>query len=197
MFRLVFSILLGKSIRASLLKLFKKYRAVIRFILTFLGTYAGLVLIYDLYLDHYFSQGLPDPVTRLVGEQTEAFVNSFGYDAMAAPSSMYPLMNLSVNDIFIARIIEGCNSVSLIILFLAFMLAFIGKLKPTLLYILAGMVIIYSINVVRIGLLAIGLYEMPQHSHFLHTIAFPLVIYGTVFLLWIFWILIYTKSLRK
>ena len=180
-----------------MLQLFQKYRAVLKFILTFLGTYVVLVLLYDLYLDHYFSRGLPDLITRLVGEQTESFINSFGYDAMAAPSSMYPLMNLSVNDIFIARIIEGCNSVSLIILFLAFMLSFLGKLKPTLLYILAGMVIIYSMNVIRIGLLAIGLYEMPEHSHFLHKIAFPLVIYGTVFLLWIIWIMIYTKSSGK
>ena len=162
-----------------------------------MGTYVILVLLYNLYLDYYFSRGLPDPVTRLVGEQTEAFISAFGYKAMAAPSSMYPLMNLSVNDIFIARIIEGCNSISLLILFLAFMLSFIGKLKPSLIFILSGMVIIYSMNVIRIGLLAIGLYEMPQYSHFLHKIAFPLVIYGTVFLLWILWIYIYSKTSRE
>ena len=127
----------------------------------------------------------------------EAFISAFGYKAMAAPSSMYPLMNLSVNDIFIARIIEGCNSISLLILFLAFMLSFIGKLKPSLIFILSGMVIIYSMNVIRIALLAIGLYEMPQYSHFLHKIAFPLVIYGTVFLLWILWIYIYSKTSRE
>lgn len=180
-----------------MLRLFRKYKAVVRFILTFMGTYVILVLLYNLYLDYYFSRGLPDPVTRLVGEQTEAFISAFGYKAMAAPSSMYPLMNLSVNDIFIARIIEGCNSISLLILFLAFMLSFIGKLKPSLIFILSGMVIIYSMNVIRIGLLAIGLYEMPQYSHFLHKIAFPLVIYGTVFLLWILWIYIYSKTSRE
>ena len=178
-------------------QLFRKYQAVLRFVFTFLGTYVVLVLLYDLYLNHYFSRGLPDYVTKLVGEQTEALISSFGYEAMAAPSSMYPLMNLSVNDIFIARIIEGCNSISLIILFLAFMLSFIGKLKPTLIFILAGIAIIYSMNVIRISLLAIGLYEMPQYSHFFHKIAFPLVIYGTVFLLWIIWIYIYTKTSKK
>ena len=162
-----------------------------------MGTYVILVLLYNLYLDYYFSRGLPDPVTRLVGEQTEAFISAFGYKAMAAPSSMYPLMNLSVNDLFIARILEGCNSIRLLSLFLAFMLSFIGKLKPSLIFILSGRVIIYSMNVIRIGLLAIGLYEMPQYSHFLHKIAFPLVIYGTVFLLWILWIYIYSKTSRE
>ena len=156
-----------------------------------------LVLLYQIYLDYYHSRGLPDIITRLVGDQTEALISSFGYEAMAAPSSMYPLMNLSINDIFIARIIEGCNSLSLIILFLAFMLAFMGKTKPTLLYIMAGIAIIYSINVLRIAGLSIGIYEMPQHSYFLHQIAFPLVIYGTVFLLWIIWIYIYSKAARK
>lgn len=180
-----------------MLKLLQKYKTVVRFILTFLGTYIILVFLYELYLDHYFSRGLPDIITRTVAMQTEAFIKSLGYDAFVAPSSMYPLMNLSVNDVFIARIIEGCNSVSLLILFLAFMLSFFGKIKPTLFFILAGLAIIYGINIVRIALLSIGIYEMPEKAHFLHEIVFPLVIYGTVFLLWIIWIYIYTKTARK
>ena len=86
---------------------------------------------------------------------------------------------------------------SALILFLAFMLSFFGKLKPTLIFILAGLAIIYGINIVRIALLSIGIYEMPEKAHFLHEIVFPLVIYGTVFLLWIIWIYIYTKTARK
>lgn len=197
MFRLVFSILLRKYILLKLLKLIKKYKPVLRFILTFLGSYVVLVLLYQFFLNFYIPKGVPDPITELVGKQTEAFVSSLGYEAMVAPSSMYPLMNLSVNNIFIARIIEGCNSVSIIILFLAFMLSFIGKLKPTLIFILAGTAIIYSMNVIRIGLLSIGLYEMPQYSSLFHQLLFPLVIYGAVFILWIVWIAIYTKMGRR
>jgi len=105
-------------------------------------------------------------------------------------------MHLLVNGKFVARIIEGCNAASIIILFVSFMLAFFGNLKPTLLYILAGSVIIYVTNIFRIGLMAVGIYEFPQYAHFLHTIAFPLVIYGSVFLLWVVWIIIYTKQIR-
>ena len=76
------------------------------------------------------------------------------------------------------------------------MLAFFGKLKPTLLFSLAGVVIIYVTNILRIALMAVGIYEYPQHAHFLHTIAFPLVIYGAVFLLWVLWIAIYAKQIR-
>ena len=188
---------MGKSIFQLLLKLFQKYKTVVRFILTFLGSYIILVFLYQLYLDYYFSRGIPDYITRLVAMQTEALINSFGYDAYAAPSSMFPLMNLSVNNIFIARIIEGCNSISLVILFLAFMLSFIGKTKPTVIFILAGSVIIYGMNIIRIALLSIGIYEMPEKAYFFHQIVFPLVIYGTVFLLWILWIYIYTKTFRK
>lgn len=99
-----------------------------------------------------------------------------------------------VNGEFVARIIEGCNAASIIILFVSFMLAFSGSIKTTFLFTLVGAVIIYITNILRIALMSIGIYELPQYAHFLHAIAFPLVIYGVVFLLWVLWIIIYTKQ---
>lgn len=197
MFHLDFSILLRNPFRRKLFSLFQKYRSVLKFILAFVGTYFLLVFLYQYYLDYYHSQGLPDYITQLVARQTEAVISTFGYTASVAPSAEFPLMELYVNEAFIARIIEGCNSISLVILFLAFMLSFIGKPKPTFLYIFAGTVIIYGMNIVRIAVLSIGIYELPQYSGFLHQILFPLIIYGTVFLLWLLWIYIYTKSLKR
>nr|WP_311195767.1 hypothetical protein [Antarcticibacterium sp. 1MA-6-2] len=59
---------------------------------------------------------------------------------------------------------------------------------------LAGGVIIYVMNIVRIALLSIGIYEYPRYAEFMHSILFPLVIYGTVFVLWIFWVRIYSNN---
>ena len=59
-------------------------------------------------------------------------------------------MKLMVDGYFLAGIVEGCNSASIIILFASFVLAFFGKPVSTLLFLFAGSVVIYSINILRI-----------------------------------------------
>jgi exosortase family protein XrtF len=97
----------------------------------------------------------------------------------------------------VARAVEGCNSLSVIILFISFMVAFAGRLKPTALYILAGSVLIYSVNLMRIVILSIGLYHYPWRREILHTVIFPLIIYGLVFLLWMFWVNRFSKFKKQ
>ncbi|HJR99742.1 MAG TPA: exosortase family protein XrtF [Flavobacterium sp.] len=89
---------------------------------------------------------------------------------------------------YMARMIEGCNAISIIILFISFVVSFSGKLKPTLLFIFAGSLIVYLLNVIRIGLLCAGLYHFPEQSSLMHDILFPLFIYGAVFILWVVWV---------
>lgn len=180
-----------------MLQLVQKYASVIRFIFTFLGVYLLLAFLYNLYLNNFESSTFyPDFMTYAVAVLSEITVSALGYETEISSGFPEATMHLMVNGKFVARIIEGCNSVSIIILFVSFMLAFFGRVKPTLFYILAGSIIIYITNILRIGVLAIGIYEFPQHAYFLHSIAFPLIIYGTVFLLWVFWIAIYSKQIR-
>ncbi len=135
----------------------------------------------------------PDFFTHIVALQSEALINALGYEAQITPHQTELSMGLIVRDVYMARIVEGCNAVSIIILFTAFVLSFFGKIKSTLLFILGGAVIIYIMNITRIAALAIAVYELPQYSEFLHSIIFPLIIYGTVFILWLIWVRIYTK----
>ena len=151
--------------------------------------YVALSFIYKFYLQ--FSDGskfYPDYMTHLVAKQSEAVLDTFGYNADVLPHPNEPSMKLLVNEKYVARIIEGCNSISVIILFIAFVIAFSGKLKTTFFYMLSGSVLIYTVNLLRIIILSIGLYFYPDHSEFLHTVVFPSIIYGVVFLLWIFWV---------
>ena len=129
-----------------------------------------------------------------MAKQSEILISSFGYNAQILPHQSELSMKLIVNEVYLARIVEGCNAISIIILFIAFVLSFFGRLKLTLLYLLAGSVIIYAMNIIRIGILAVGIYEYPQHTEFLHSIIFPLIIYGTVFLLWVIWVRIYSQK---
>lgn len=175
-----------------------KYKSVIKFILTFLLVYILCSVLYKFYLQYSDgSKFYPDYVTHLVSKQSEAVLNILGYKAEVLPHPNEPSMKLIVNENYLARIIEGCNSVSVIILFLSFIIAFSGKLKNTLLYILIGSILIYVVNLLRIVVLSLGVYRYPEQSEVLHAVVFPAIIYGLVFLLWIFWVNRFSKLKQK
>ena len=175
-----------------------KYKSVIRFIITFLTVYGILTLGYHLYLSvSDGSKFYPDYVTHLVAVQTDVLLNGLGYDASITPHPHEASIKIIINEKYIARVIEGCNAMSVIILFLSFIVAFAGKLKTTVLYGLAGSIIIYAFNLIRIVILSIGLYHYPWRKEVLHTVIFPMLIYGTVFLLWMFWVNRFSKNIRS
>lgn len=178
-----------------LLQLFRKYRSVLLFILTFLGSYFVFSLFYNVYLEFSnFSGYYPDFFTHLVAIQSEATIEALGYPAEIVPHRGEDSVMVFINDLLLARIVEGCNSISVIILFTSFVLSFFSDAKSTLLFIVSGAVIIYVMNIVRIALLTIGIYEYPQYAEFMHSILFPLIIYGTVFILWIVWVRIFSRN---
>ena len=151
--------------------------------------YAVLSFCYKLYLDaSKESSYYPDYITNSVAKQTEIILNSIGYTSEIVPHPDEPSMKLIVRDKYLARVIEGCNSVSIIILFISFVIAFSGKRKTTLLFLLAGAIAIYLANLFRIVILSIGLYHYPWRSEILHSVVFPAIIYGMVFLLWMLWV---------
>ena len=169
--------------------LFLKYKSVIKFILLFLGTYLVLIFLYSLYLDYGKSEVYyPDFITHLVAKQTTAVIESFGYNASMHAFVPGASMGLYIDDFFLAQVVEGCNAVSVIILFVAFVVSFSEKFKKTALFIFAGIALTYAVNILRVALLTIALYHYPEHTDFLHQIVFPAIIYGMVFLLWLFWV---------
>ena len=160
----------------------------------FLAVYGTLTIGYNLYLN--LSDGskfYPDYFTNLVAKQTNALINSIGYEANVLPHANEPSMKIIINGKFVARVIEGCNAISIIILFLSFIIAFAGKFKTTLMYGLAGSIIIYVFNLIRIVILSVGLYHYPWRREILHSVIFPMLIYGTVFLLWMVWVNRFSK----
>jgi exosortase family protein XrtF len=174
--------------------LFVKYKLVIKFILTFLLVYITFSMLYKYYLQ--FSDGskfYPDYMTHLVAKQTESVLNTLGYAAQVLPHPDEPSMKVILNNIYLARVIEGCNSISVIILFISFILAFAANFKATFFYIFLGSVLIYTVNLLRIVLITIGLYHYPNQTDVFHTVVFPGIIYGLVFLLWIFWVNRFSK----
>ena len=151
--------------------------------------YGVLTMSYKLYLDYSFSSKFyPDYVTNLVAKQSKSLIETIGYKSQILPHPNEASMKLMINNKFVARIIEGCNSISIIILFVSFIFAYAGKFKTTLFYLLFGCVMIYIVNLLRIVILSVGLYHYPWRREILHSVIFPLIIYGLVFLLWMFWV---------
>ena len=171
-----------------------KYKTVVKFILIFILAYIVLSITYKLYLDYSDgSRHYPDYITNLVAKQTTYLLQDLGYEAQYLTHADEPSMKLIINNKYVARVIEGCNAVSVIILFVSFMIAFAGRFKITFLYTLAGCTLIYIVNLARIVILSIGLYHYPWRRDILHTVIFPMIIYGMVFLLWMFWVNRFTK----
>lgn len=170
-------------------ELFVKYKSVIRFVVLFLGTYLVLGILYSVYLKAsqngaYF----PDYITQLVAEQSAAVLDGFNYNSVLRKSVLEQGMLLTINNEYTVNIVEGCNSVSVIILFVAFIIAFAEKFKKTFLFIFAGTVLIYIVNIIRIAILTVALYKYPQYENVLHSVIFPGIIYSMVFILWMVWV---------
>lgn len=166
------------------------------FLLRFALSYLVLAAIYWLYLSQYDATRFEtDGVTREVAQESSALLRLMGNDSHTTPHLKDTSYKLYVNGNYVARIVEGCNAVSIMVLFAAFVAAFYAGLKKTSLYILAGIVIIHVLNVLRIALIALLGYRYPEYWDFLHDIAFPAFIYAVVFALWVFWVLkIYTNA---
>lgn len=142
-----------------------------------------------MYLDQYdVAKNEVDSFTEIVANQTEKLLSVFTESKALIPHDKEPSVKLFFKEKYVARIIEGCNAVSVMILYAAFIFAFSTEWKKTGLYIIFGIVLIHILNVIRIALLASSLYYYPQYEEILHGTIFPLFIYGVVFILWILWV---------
>lgn len=173
-------------------KSIQKYKSALSFIVKFFVVYAILTYVYSLYLSNF--EGEPDGVTRMVAQQTKSIINTLGYEANVEVHESEPTMKLLVYGNYVGRIVEGCNSISVLILFITFVIAFTGNLKNTILFLLAGSILVYLANLIRIVILGIGLYSFPDQEYLLHQIVFPTIIYGMVFLLWMLWVQKFSKK---
>jgi exosortase family protein XrtF len=124
-----------------------------------------------------------DSFTALVSNQTKTILDSFGFKVELVQHQTEEAVRILVNDKPIVRIVEGCNAMSVMILFAAFIVAFSGKFLRTTLYILFGLLLIHVLNILRISMLIVGILRFREYETLMHDIIFPLFIYGVVFAL--------------
>src|SRR5690606_243042 len=111
-----------------------------------MGTYLLLSFFYATYF-----------ITNLVAKQSNDLLEGVGYKSTLRPDNLGEGVFLTIDNSFTVVIVEGCNSVSVIILFIAFIIAFAEKFKKTFLFLFAGSVLIYTVNILRIAILVVAI----------------------------------------
>lgn len=180
------------------MSLLQKNRPFFIFLIKFGISYLLLTGLYSLYLSQFDADNYePDGVTKMVAKQAEGFAAFIGEDVKTERHPQEASYRFFINGVSSARIVEGCNAVSVMILFTAFIIAFSSTFKRTALFIIAGILTLHVLNIIRVALLSMGYYYYPRLQGFLHDIIFPLFIYGAVFLLWIIWVQKFSGNAKK
>ncbi|MGS0748037.1 exosortase family protein XrtF [Halpernia sp. GG3] len=176
--------------------MFKDFLPILKVILRFILIYLVLLFAYQFYLN-YFQSSAIDPFSKWVADQSGFCQNFFGYKTLLIDDGKYHTTWFYVNSNYISRMVEGCNGISIMILFVAFIFVFYKGAK-TFLFAAVGVVVIHIMNVIRIALLNIILVNFPQYDHLAHEYLFPAIIYGTIVILWLVWIKFFVlENLKK
>lgn len=81
-----------------------------------------------------------------------------------------------------------CNGITLMFLFAIFVIAYPGNIKNKLWYVPLGIVIVHTINIIRIIALALIANYNYEYLDFNHTYTFTFLAYSAVFGLWMLWV---------
>ncbi|UZT96612.1 exosortase family protein XrtF [Chryseobacterium fluminis] len=164
----------------------KDFKPVLGILFRFIMMYLVLLFAYQFYLNSFEKSGL-DPFSRLIAGQVRHIQNFIGF-----PTRLYNDVTGSqvwfyVKNGYATRMVEGCNAISVMILFLSFIFAFY-KGSRTFIFAFVGLILLYIMNLLRIVGLNVVMTDYKQYGKAVHDFVFPAVIYGSVVVLWLVWI---------
>lgn len=164
----------------------KELKPAIRFLVIFLALYIGLNVVYGLWITSYGNN--PDAATHMVTQHTSALLTVLGEETSTLPKLGTASISIVKGLRTVISVFEGCNSINVMIVFVAFVFAFGGKPKTMAWFIPAGLVLIYMLNLVRVLALFYVAEYWEQYFYYVHKYAFTAFIYVFVFALWWIWI---------
>jgi len=164
----------------------KEFKPTILFLLKFVGIYLVANVLYGIYVTAY-SPG-PDPITRIVSQQTAIALGVCGWPSTTKDDERKPTTQLIYNGRSVLAIYEGCNGINIMIIFVAFLVAFGPINKRLWIFTLAGILIIHLMNLVRISVLFWVVLYLPDFTYFMHKYFFTAILFVIVFVLWIVWV---------
>ncbi len=150
-----------------------------KFVLKALGFFLVWYIIYDLWLlpagqlDEFLS-------LNIIGNSA-GILNLFDYNIF--------LFNriIGIEGTAGIEVIDGCNGIAAIGLFIGFMVAYPGEWGKKLSYIVLGIATIYIVNILRILVLVITQESNPALFNIMHDYTTTGVFYFVIFGLWMIW----------
>ncbi|MBJ6145706.1 archaeosortase/exosortase family protein [Hymenobacter sp. BT559] len=147
---------------------------------------SGLYLLWFLGYEHYLAADgrLDAALTHNLAAVGVAGLRLLGYDATVSGGAQ-PLISLAGQPVVF--IWHPCNGLVLYALFSGFIIAFPGPVRRKLWFIPLGILLIYSLNVLRIIALSFNNYYDYQSVDFNHHYTFTAIVYAGIFGLWMWW----------
>lgn len=165
------------------------------FIAKYIIIYVLLCIIYQYYLN-YFNVNLKtyDPFTYFITKQSVCILNALNVKTRI---SRYPYekiwLTTIINNKITSIINEGCNSISIMISFISFIITLKLSLQ-SLLFIIISLPMIISINILRISCISYIYIYNYSYLNIIHNTIFPIITYGIILLLSLIWVNILHKN---
>src|SRR5687767_10650169 len=118
------------------MKALSQFRPAFYFVGKFLLIYFIGNVIYGLWVESYGER--PDAITKAATEQTAWCLEIFGYEAETEDNLISPTVFILAEKLVVLSVFEGCNGINVMIVFVAFVVAFSGPLSAMAWFIPAG-----------------------------------------------------------
>jgi exosortase family protein XrtF len=140
---------------------------------------------------------LDEPLSRSVGRQTAWTLNLLNGTNSFSEREIYkstviegetirsPMSYVYRDDRKVIGIADNCNGLELLVLYMGFILAMPASWQRKAAFGLAGMLIVHCVNILRCVGLGSLMLHMREYFEFAHHYIFKMVIYATIFLLWV------------
>lgn len=173
----------------------KEFKPAFLFLARFLGIYILGNLLYGFYIESYRPH--PDWLTHEATQQTSIFLRWCGQQTSADINLYGPTVFLKASGETVLNVFEGCNGLNVMIVFLAFVIAFGGPRKKMAWFIGAGLLILHLANIGRISLLYVTARQFQDYFYYIHKYFFTAILYVIVFSLWALWIFKFNDSATR
>lgn len=150
-----------------------------RFLIKVVCIYFIWYLVYELWI---LPNGyIDEPLSKNIASISAGILSFFGEDVF------YYSRVVGITGTAGGEIVNGCNGISAIGLFVGFIFAYPGAWAPRIFYSIFGIAVIYLVNVARIVLLSYTQYYWPQLFNFTHDYSTTAIFYFVIFILWMIW----------
>ena len=150
-----------------------------KFIFKVLLIYVAWYIIYELWL---LPNGyIDEPLSQNIASVSAGILSFFGEEVFVHQRI------LGIAGAGGIEIVDGCNGIAAIGLFIGFIYAYPGAWGPRILFSIFGIAVIYLVNVSRIVVLAYTQLHWPQGFDFTHEYSTTTIFYIAIFVLWMIW----------